>query len=137
MNINFTVSTTQPLGVDWRMMIVYDREGDSVVPAISELLVTNSVVSQPVWSNRNRFDIIYDRTFTTQGLYFNTVAGGTYGWTDPPIHLNIPLNGRMTQYDNTSASQSSISQGGLYLVLLSNAGGNPDFVYSSRVIASK
>jgi len=111
-----------------RMILVWDKQPNSVLATTDQILTTINARSQLNLDNRDRFSILAD--------WQRTIAdtdGGTQGY---PIKLYKKCN-LVTVYDGDDALIDSISSGALLLVLVGDqptgTNTNPVFYLTVRV----
>lgn len=124
-----------------RVMIVYDRQTNGTLPAISDIIQdtdsnannVTSAFSGPNLNNRDRFMLLFDKRFMIPGctntttaltnLWPNSTGGATGSDKDyglGSVRLYRKLNRLVTQYKADSATPviGDIATGGLYVVTL-------------------
>jgi len=50
-----------------RFVLVYDRQSNGAAPSVTDIFESNTVASEINWSNRDRFDFVYDITLPICG----------------------------------------------------------------------
>ncbi len=108
----------------YRTLLVQDkRQKVAANPVVLDVLHGAHPLAQYNNTTRNRFKILFDRTWTgvnDAAIFPNYVAV-----------VNIKLNGKM---GFTSASSTSKNMNGIYLINISNVTANaPDVLFSSRL----
>lgn len=124
-----------------RVLIVYDRQTNGALPAISDVLQntdqlganTTTVYSNVNLNNRTRFQVIMDERIwspPTSGASTEIVVSDSAQKTQFHIERYIPLKGLETQYkaDSATAVIGDIATGSLLLVTLAgNASGSDGY----------
>lgn len=91
-----------------RIMLVHDKENTGSIPAITDILESNSVFSLPKWDNRKRFKLMKD---VKLDFGDNTMR-------DFSFYKNFGTKGFKLEWTNTTSA--STKNNALYLVLLSD-----------------
>lgn len=124
-------STPAPQGDCVRMMVVWDTQGNSTTPSVTDILAAADLSSPYNLNTRDRFEVLMDENmdlaahnYTSGNLssgnpYFNSYTG----YTD----INL-----CTTFSGTGSTSASISSGSLYLLLIS-AFSKYTVTYNSRV----
>lgn len=99
-----------------RIIIFYDRQTNSSTPAITDLLVSATSVSNINLDNRERFKILVDKQFAMPA-YIEASGMGTIPKSFK-IYKKVNLD---TIYDDTTAGVGSISTGGIFMLTIGNA----------------
>jgi len=109
-----------------RLIIFADKQTNGTAPAITDLLVDNSVSSMFNENNRQRFEVFYDKTWAPETYLLPPV-----GTQDPSVwsatafktvrqNLRIRIN-RTTQYSGTTNSIADVQSGALWMLWLCDA----------------
>lgn len=109
-------------GTGWvRMMLIYDKQPNGSAPALTDILVSQSVVAPNNLNNKDRFCSISDKVYKLDTASQLSVFVKKYK------KMNTPAT-----YSGTGNTIASISTGSLYLILLSTSD-TPSCSYYSRV----
>lgn len=115
-----------PAGI-LRVVLVWDKQPNGVTPAITDIFVTNNAQSMTNLDNRNRFNILMDKVYSTP----NMAQGETNAVDDHCISLGGTVCKKykkcnLTTINNAGAAGTvaDITTGALWLVLLSDATAN-------------
>lgn len=119
-----------------RVLIVYDRQTNGALPALSDILQTVPQTGVPSTNNysdinlnnRDRFTIIRDQRLTFQNVFSNNAPTPFVEGVSAPDPLNpiynldfyCKLKGLVTQFkaDSAAATIADIATGALYLVVV-------------------
>lgn len=86
-----------------RFVLVYDSQSNGAAPAITDIFETNNWMSEVNFSNRDRFQFVFDLTTPLHG--------------DPHYEEELDLN-LITYYNaGTAGTVADIASGALYIVL--------------------
>lgn len=123
-------TTTVPLVCRW--MLVYDSQTNGVLPAITDILNSISTTSTGNLSNRDRFQIIWDKTFVPPTQVSDTAGVTQFAWFQRKFRkCNYQvING------GVAATVASVQTGGLYFVTLGDlaaGAASPQAVVTTRV----
>ncbi len=108
----------------YRTIIFRDkRQIASTDPTVLEFLVENHALSQPSSTQRSRWKVLFDRTWTTDNA--TNITQNRF------INVNVKLSLKM-QF--SGGASTTISMNGLYMLNISNlAAAQPDLDFSSRM----
>lgn len=123
-----TLAATSVGGSPLRILIVYDRQTNIALPAITSILLTDSFYSPMNLSNRDRYLILMDKItapIAVNGQF--SVSGKKF----------INLRGLEAMYNTTEGgSVADITTGGIYLFVAQNSGitvATPNFFSTCRI----
>lgn len=116
-----------------RWMIIYDKQTNGVLPAITDVLVLSTVTSMMNLANRDRFVILAEETFAPAAVWSDTAATAEFmEFHKRYIKLNLD-----TIYNNSSTGLvGDVQTGSLLLVTLSNTASGleePALDFTSRI----
>jgi hypothetical protein len=95
--------------------IVYDKQTNGALPAITDIFNTTDPVSLPNQSNLGRFSVLWQKTFNQA----QSAAGGVdSSWNGTAPHdIRVNLLGKRSQFIGTSSSIVDIDSGSLLMVV--------------------
>jgi hypothetical protein len=116
LNLRYNIygAATPPQDTSVRILLIYDKQCNGALPAMTDILVTNAssgfvdTCSQLQMNNRDRFVIIRDIVKTQQ-------YAGPGGLTEGKIFKKLRTE---IQWNNTSGGDAAIQTGNLILVLI-------------------
>lgn len=112
---NGTVGTVAPV---IRYMIIYDTQTNAALPALLDILTPGTVIGFMNLANRDRFRIIWERTFTPSvGTFSDTAAVAEF---TEFIKIYQKLNLDVVFNNTNGGTIADIQTGSLLLVTLSN-----------------
>jgi len=124
---NAQLGATSTFGAPIRMLVVYDKQANATAPAITDMLATDSFVSQNNISNRDRFVTLCDQVMDpigTSGDFARSLV--VYKKLNLPVQFNA----------GTAGTIGDITSGSIYITF-SQAGGigtaGPSVTYYARV----
>jgi len=109
-----------------RLIIFADKQTNGAAPAITDLLVDNSVSSMYNENNRQRFEIFYDKTWAPETYLLppvgtqNPAVWSATGFKTVRQNLRIRIN-RTAQYSGTGNSISDIQSNAIWMLWLNDA----------------
>lgn len=111
-------------------MILYDNQADGALATASDIFENTGVVAAPVsqinWQHEKRFKVLA-RFTRTLGI----VSGSEASWAH---EFNIPMKGKIVEYQGTGGTIASILKGAILLVVTgSTNANNPTYDFNSRV----
>lgn len=122
--ITDTTSVTQ-----WvRVLIVYDRATDGALPAITDVLTSDTSVAFMNLNNRERFWVLMDETTTLN----EEGPAGAY----VQRFIKLGKKGVDVVYNNTTGVIGAISTGGIYAIIIPDAfqmGSDVQINFSARI----
>lgn len=121
--MNWTGDAAATTGV-YRTIVLRDKQQEATVtPSVANVLASTSPLAQFNLLNRNRFKILYDRTFT--GV---NDAAIRQSWVQIiRLKLTLPMQFR-------GAATTDIQKNGLYMIVIFNNNANmPDVTFSTRL----
>lgn len=104
-----------------RLMVIWDKNNNSVptLPLSTDILDASTSIAGTNLNNRDRYVILYDKTWS-QAYGTSTTC---FGETHYPIKIKVAVNAKTT-YSGTGATQASIASGALFVMTIgSNAAG--------------
>lgn len=124
-----TAPLVAPLPVDFRLMLVYDRQPNGVVPGLDQILIDFDSAGNgtaDVYAGRNpaytsRFLTLYDKLHT-----FNPLQATSGNNTIHSFNVFRSLKGLICQYSGTTAAQGSIAAGSVYVLFVARDIGQAD-----------
>jgi len=122
-----SMNTTSVGGSPFRILVVYDKQANAALPAVTDILLTDDHNSQNNLSNRDRFITVADVMSDTVS------AGGDYSTTCviyKKLNLDVAFNA------GTAGTVGDITSGALYVLFSMNGNiltGNPYVKWVSRV----
>jgi len=114
-----------------RLMVVWDKANNSSIgPAVTDILDAASSIAGYNLNNRERFIMLFDKTWTTAQY----TATASLGETVFPIKVKVPINAKTT-YSGTTATIGAIASGALIVFTIGNqaAGAGGQFQLHSRL----
>lgn len=126
LSYSIAVNTVSGLDVRVRVMIVYDRQTNTLAPVITDILNSSNVVSIRNLSNVRRFSILYDVVHVLNSYIepFGQLYRKYYR------HLNHPV----VYNSGNAGTVADIVTGSLYLVAFcSTAVDSPTISYAARI----
>lgn len=117
-----------------RLVVLWDREARGLAPVFADVYDTPNVTSFPRVQFRERFQILYEKTFNPSADvgWFNTAGQAAYLTYNRMLKLRIPVN-RMTVWTPgaTTGSIANVEKGSLYLLFITPAApGNDSLVFN-------
>lgn len=110
-----------------RVIVFRGKQENGVGFSATDILETASVLSPKNYTDRFRTKILYDQTFH---LNQPGLTAAAYGEISRPFNINMKIIG----HTNFTATSTSIEDGGLYILYLSNNVTNlPTMDYYSRL----
>lgn len=114
-----------------RVILFFDTQQNGTKPLLTEVLSSSgSYMAHPDLTERGRFQIIYDKTFTLN--HFDSSAGVQPGYTGSYYKK---FGGRRIYYKGSGTTDANLSKGNLYQLVVSNySGANPPkYEFTSRI----
>jgi len=121
MNVNYRIATNgNALYSLVRVMIIYDKQTNGALPAITDIVASTGTVTQFNANNRSRFMILYDRSHTGAASSETTASLAAFADNPTVVNKKISLKGKKTEFDGTTTNISDIEKGAIYLLVLAN-----------------
>lgn len=124
---SWNLGATSTGGSPVRILIVYDKQANAVAPAISDVLVADTFISQNNLNNRDRFVILCDQITEPVSANANGSIGGS---VYKKINLETMFNA------GTAGTIGDITSGSVYLFVAQTANigtANASFNWRSRI----
>lgn len=122
-----------------RMIIFYDKQPNGAAPAVTDLLVSASPSAQLNLNNRDRFEILADKTWVFDPYFFSTTATQSYGSASRQIYAikkYKKLGNRDVIFGGNAGTIADINTGALYMFFIGDqaaAGDDLNAIVSTRV----
>jgi len=119
-----------------RLMLVYDKQPNGAAPAITDILVTASSISQLNLNNRDRFQILKDKQWVVGPYWTNTVATQSFGIADRvcyPVKIYQKLDLEMIFNSTNGGTIADVNSGAFYLVTIGHRADGGSFSLATRV----
>lgn len=110
-----TVTATPGLG-DFRTLVVYDKSPQTALPAITDILNSDSSISMPNMLNSDRFVTLIDHITHSNGF---TSAAGNAGFFSENMYRKIGLG---AEFKADTGAITDFSKGAIYCAISSAAG---------------
>lgn len=125
-------STGGCLGNAIRVWLVYDKQPNGAAPAFTDIFKVASINTLNNLNNRDRFQILWDKSFTLEG---NTITAGavTAGSINAYCGKKFMSCNLASQFSGTGATIASIATGAIYFCHITNDGSCYDFSGSTRI----
>lgn len=109
-----------------RVMLIYDKQPTSALPAITDILKTSDSRDQLNLNNRDRFVVLCNE-LVALGIQQNTATQAFAGSpTDKVIHIYKKLNHEVI-YSSTAATIAAVASGTLLLVTVGDNAAGADY----------
>ena len=116
MRMRFTTSAATGSSFLGRVLILYDKQPNGAVPAVTDLFVlSQEETSSFKIAFDKRFIILYDRMFQVGEYAANSTVNA-----HKVLDVTIPLAKRKSQYETDGNGVSDISTGALYAMWFTN-----------------
>lgn len=123
----WSLGATSTRGACCRIIIVYDRQANTAAPAVTDILLTNNVLSPNNLSNNERFVCLVDEITQPVSVENNYQVMGQ-------VYRKINL---MTRFDDgTGATIADVTTGSVYMMVAQTGGvatESPVLTYRTRI----
>jgi len=119
-----------------RLIIVYDKQPNGAVPAITDILVTSSSISQLNLNNRDRFQVIKDKQWVLGPYWTQSTATTSFAVADRvtyPVKIFKKLNLETVFNAANGGTIADINTGALFMVTIGHRADGGSFSVCTRV----
>lgn len=104
-----------------RMLIFYDKNPDGLIPGITDVLDTSSIIGLNNLGNSDRFIILMDKVVDQTTLGFRPDFAGSFSFAGKEF-IKFPGTGLEMQFIGTGPTIASIGCGAIYYSFVTTAG---------------
>jgi len=129
----FNQSTATTLPEYCRAYLVYDKQVNGALPAVTDILNTATPQSNTKPNFRDRFRILWDSGIVQ--TYYSTAVNAGGAFTQSKAHGTkvVSLKGKRCEFNGASINISDIVSGALYFVAVSSVNNIHGFIETNRI----
>ena len=107
-----------------RYIIVHDRQPQGALPAVADILASDTPYSFTKWDNKNRFAVLRDAAFAIGKVDTTATQSFAGGVLLYPLDIFVPLNNIEMKFSATAGAIANVVQGAIYMICMSTGAAN-------------